>query len=612
MTQLLDYLSEKYHPQSIDEINRRLLELSSLFEISQILNESLELDHVLNNFLLIPMGRLMISRGAIFLKRNDEYQVQISKGIPSEYSQEAFPASETIPKKPCLISEFLSDNDPQSVSKRKTSAGRQGESEYQKIASHPLFIFARKAQLEFCVPFISKKQCIGIALFGPKLNKTKFSEEEINFLDSLAGIATSSIENALQVEKIKEINKQLDERIQELRTLFDIAQGLSATLEHAKILRLLVYALMGQMLVTKYAILLTRDSRLYIQENKGFNESVLESSLPQLFEMRLPQQAILVDELKDAALARNFRKNGIEVLVSMSHQNKLVGYILVGGRINRQKFTENDLEFLTTLVSQAVISLENARLFQETLEKQRIEEELNVARTMQQRLLPKSLPAIPGYDIYGMNIPSRQVGGDYYDVINIDDDHYALAIGDVSGKSVPAALLMANLQAALRVMIKQKIPLTEVVGNLNNLIFSNTDADKYITFFVGILDRSENRFEYVNAGHNPPLLYHPNGERELLEQGGIILGMLSNHNYQSAEIIFKPGDLFFGYTDGVNEAINPQEEEFGEERLIEVVRTHRKQSPQKIADAMWQSISTFSQNQLQEDDVTMLILKRHR
>lgn len=608
MTQLLDYLSEKYHPQSIDEINRRLVELSSLFEISQILNESLELDHILNNFLLIPMGRLMIARGAIFLRNNDEYRVQMSKGIPQEYSHETFPASETIPRKSCLISEILSNGKP--APNRKGKKQPLSKEERRQIAGHPLFSFAQKVRLEYCVPFVSKNRCIGVALFGPKLNNTKYSQEEIDFLNSLAGIATSSIENALQVEKIKEINKQLDERIQELRTLFDIAQGLSATLEHSKILRLLVYALMGQMLVTRYAILLARDKELYIQENKGFNEAVLESSLSKLSRANLPQQAILVSELKDASLSNSLRSDGIEVLVSMRHQNKQLGYIMLGSRINRQEFTENDLEFLSTLVNQAVISLENARLFQETLEKQRIEEELNVARTMQQRLLPKSLPPIAGYTIYGMNIPSRQVGGDYYDVIKIDEDRYALAIGDVSGKSVPAALLMANLQAALRVMIKQKIPLTEVVGNLNDLIFSNTDADKYITFFVGILDRRENRFHYVNAGHNPPLLCHPNGEIELLEEGGIILGMLSNFAYRSAEICFEPGDLFFGYTDGVNEAINLREEEFGEERLTEIVKTRRTDSPRTIADVMWQSILDFSQNQPQEDDVTMLILKR--
>ena len=588
MTQLLDYLSEKYKSESIDEINRRLLELTSLFEIGQILNESLELGHVLSNVLLIPMGRLMISRGTILLKKNEEYRIEMSKGIPSEYQNESFPSSDEMPKKSCLIKE------------------------HKKDSEHPIFKFAQKVNLELCIPFISHNRCLGLALFGPKLTQTTFSEEEINFLNSLASIATSSIENALQVEKIIEVNKKLDERIQELKTLFDIAQGLSATLEHSKILKLLVYALMGQMMITRYAILLKKNGDVYIQENKGLNESVVESISDKLLKIDTPDRAVLIKDLKDKPLSKTLLNNGVEALTPMVHQNKLLGYILIGSRLNQQQFSENDLEFLTTLVSQAVISMENARLFQETLEKQRIEEELNVARTMQKKLLPKSLPEIPNYDIYGFNIPSRQVGGDYYDVITIDENHYALAIGDVSGKSVPAALLMANLQAALRVMIKQSIPLAEVVSNLNDLIFSNTDSDKYITFFIGILNREENRFQYVNAGHNPPLLCHPNGEIELLEDGGIILGMIPNYTYQPGEIKFDAGDLFYSFTDGVNEAVDPNEDEFGNEKLVAVIKTHRKKSSQQIAEAMLESITKFSQNNLQEDDVTMLILKRNQ
>lgn len=587
MTQFIDYLSEKYQSESVDEINRRLLELTSLFEISQILNESLELEHVLSNVLLIPMGRLMIPRGTIILKKNDEYKIEMSKGLPLEHQDGAFPATGDMPKKSCLISES------------------------GKTFDHPIFQFAKSVNLELCIPFISQNRCLGLALFGPKLNRTKFSEEETDFLNSLASIATSSIENALQLDQIRDVNKRLDERIQELRTLFDITQGLSATLENSKILKLLVYALMGQMLITRYAILLKNENEFFIQENKGFTAEVIENFSNKLLEISVPERAIQTSDLTDSSLSGSLKKNGIEALAPMVHQNKLLGYILLGSRMSQQELTENDLEFLTTLVSQAVISLENARLFQETLEKQRIEEELNVARTMQKKLLPKTLPSIPNYDIYGINISSRQVGGDYYDVITIDDNHSALAIGDVSGKSVPAALLMANLQAALRVMIKQKIPLAEIVSNLNDLIHSNTDPDKYITFFVGILNRKENLFQYVNAGHNPPLLYRRNGNVEELDVGGIILGMLPRYAYQEGKIQFNPGDLFYSYTDGVNEAINPAEEEFGEERLRKVVTANRKKSSQKIAAAMLESIKTFAGNSPQEDDITMLVLKRN-
>lgn len=589
MAQLLDYLSEKYQPESIDEINRRLLELSSLFEISQILNESLELSHVLNNVLLIPMGRMMIARGVIILRENNHFNIQLSKGVPEEQMAKSFPALDF----------------PHQSFKVKELENRD--------SNEPFLQFCTAAKLELGIPFISQNRCLGVALFGTKLNHSEFSEEEIDFLNSLASIATSSIENALQLKKTIEINRQLDERIQELKTLFDIGQGLSATLEQSKILRLLTYAFMGQMLITHYAIFVKNEETLHIYENKGFTDSVMEGIAPGLLKIDVPETAISVSQLSGSATGKILQKNGVEVIVPMAHQNKLIGYILLGQRINKQPYGENDLEFLTTLVSQAVISIENARLFQETLEKQRLEEELNVARKIQKNLLPKTLPVIQFYDIFGINISSKQVGGDYYDLIPISEERYVFAIGDVSGKSVPAALLMANLQAALRVMVHQNISLPEVVSNLNDLIYSNTDPDKYITFFIGILDTKKNTFEYVNAGHNPPVFCHPDGTTENLDVGGIILGMMPNFTYPSATIELQKNDLILTYTDGVNEAINPddlEEEEFGEERLKDVVVKNRTKTSRGVAQAMLSKITEFSNNNLDSDDVTMLVLKR--
>jgi sigma-B regulation protein RsbU (phosphoserine phosphatase) len=589
MAQLLDYLSEKYQPESVDEINRRLLELSSLFEISNILNESLELSHVLNNILLIPMGRLMIPRGAIVLKENNHFNIELAKGTPIDEENRSFECIE-LPNTSFKIEDL----------DKKTAESR-------------IIKYAKLAHLEIAIPFISKNKCFGLALFGPKLSHKDFTEEEIDFLNSLASIATSSIENALQLKKTIEVNRQLDERIQELKTLFDIAQGLSATLEQPKILRLLVYAFMGQMLITRYSILLKIDNNYHIKENKGFTESILESICDKLTNISVSERAINVKDWNNHAIKKPLSALNVEVLIPMTHQSKHLGLILLGPRINGQPFTSNDLEFLTTLVSQAVISIENARLFQETLEKQRLEEELNVARQIQKNLLPKKLPTLPGYDIHAINISSKQVGGDYYDVIQLNENKFAIAIGDVSGKSVPAALLMANLQSALRVMIKQAISLSKIVSNINDLIYDNTDPDKYITFFMGILDTQQNNFEYVNAGHNPPFLWRKNGEIESLDVGGIILGMMPDYFYQSAIIGFAKEDMLITYTDGVNEAIDPNdpiEEEFGEERLKNVIKNNGQGMAKDLIDAVLENISKFTKNNLDSDDVTMLTLKR--
>jgi len=589
MTQLLDYLSEKYQPESLDEINRRLLELSSLFEISKILNESLDLSHVLNNILLIPMGRLMIPRGVIILKDNDHFNIELAKGIPVDEENRSFDCID-LPNTSFKI-----------------------EALDKKAAESGIIKYANSVHLEIAIPFISKNQCFGLALFGPKLSQKDFTAEEIDFLNSLASIATSSIENALQLKKTIDINRQLDERIQELKTLFDIAQGLSATLEQPKILRLLVFAFMGQMLITKYSILLKIDTHYQIKENKGFTESILESICDKLTNISVPDRAINVKDWDNDIMKKALLSLNAEVMIPMTHQSKQLGMILLGTRINGQPFTSNDLEFLTTLVSQAVISIENARLFQETLEKQRLEEELNVARQIQKNLLPKQLPTTPGYDIHAINISSKQVGGDYYDVIQLNQNKFAIAIGDVSGKSVPAALLMANLQSALRLMIRQNIALSSIVADINDLIHDNTDPDKYITFFIGILDTQKNNFEYVNAGHNPPFLLRTTGEIQSLDIGGIILGMMPRYSYQSASIKFNPEDMLITYTDGVNEAIDPKdpnEEEFGEARLKNVIENNGQGTAKDLINSVLESITEFTKNNLDSDDVTMLAIKR--
>ncbi len=589
MADLFEYLSEKYQPESIAEVNRRLLELSSLFEISQLLNESLELNRVLNNILFIPMGRLLISRGVVLLKIDSEYKTVMAKGIPNTLRD--FSISET----------DLPDD---------WATLQKAVSLHIEEENSPFNRFAREAGLNICIPFVSNNRLLGIMLFSKKMNRVDFKDEEIEFLTSLANLAATTIENALQLEEIKQINRRLDEKIQELNTLFDINRGLSATLNFDEILNLLGLTLRGQMQLTRYAILLKNADSLTVYENRGIALEKVNEICSHLQNIPTPSRAVPVRELNHKHFLQACADNQLSVLVPMEHQDVVLGYILLGKKITGEPYEDTDLEFLTTLVSQAVISLENARLFKETLEKQRLEEELNVARTIQKNLLPSSIPEIEGYEIVGMNHSSKQVGGDYYDVIRIDENHVALAIGDVSGKGVPASLLMANLQAALRVIIASQPDLADVVGQLNNLIYSNTGMDKFITFFLGVLDTSGHTLTYVNAGHNIPFLISDDGTIRMLDKGGLILGIMPDYQYQTETILLKKGDLLLCYTDGVNEAVNEADEEFGEPALRELLLNHRHKPIGQILDIIWKAIQQFSAGMPQADDVTMLGLRK--
>jgi sigma-B regulation protein RsbU (phosphoserine phosphatase) len=293
----------------------------------------------------------------------------------------------------------------------------------------------------------------------------------------------------------------------------------------------------------------------------------------------------------------------------MRIQNETRGVVALGDKITKADFQPEELAFLSTLGNLSIISIENARLFEETLEKQRLEKELLIAREIQQRLLPEQCPEIKNFEVAAYNLSSLQVGGDYYDVVRLDENRYAFCVADVSGKGAPAALLMSNLQASFHAILTVRPELPEIARKINNLIYRNTSFDKYITCFFGLLDTEKYQFISVNAGHNPPYLFHADKSFNLLSEGGLILGMMPDIEYKQEVSRLKPGDLILMYTDGVNEAMNRKNEEFGEERIEKCVQTNYTCSAHGLVEALTASLNDFCENTPQGDDITIVSLK---
>jgi len=566
-------------------LNAKLMELQALFEMSQILNSSLNLKSILDNMLLTPMGKMMISKGIILLNQKpDIFEVETLKGLP------------------------------------RTLIGKQVQIESDFIT--PIFVneinenwcqFFKNLGIVVLLPISSNKKNLGIIGFGGKIAGMGYLQAELDFLNSLSNIAATSIENGLIFQELNAVNRKLDRKNQELNTLFEIGKELNSTLDSAKILSLLLYAIMGEMVVNRCAVLLKQGQKMELYRSKGLGnidqeiQAVLDESLQKkLCHLGIP---LILNDLNSEDSFNSLVDINFQVLVPMRIQAENQGVIMIGPKIINQNFTDDELEFLYTLGNQAMISLENARLFEETLEKQKLEEELNIARDIQRRLLPKSLPELEHFEIVALNDSSRQVGGDYYDCIKIDDTSYAIAIADVSGKGAPASLLMSNVQASLHSLIGTDLVNTKMIQKINNLIYSNTSADKFITFFYGILDIEKFTYTSCNAGHNPPYLFHEDGSFQLLEQGGLLLGMFPDMKYEIEEVSLKPGDWLILYTDGVNEAINEQDEEFGTERIEMIVRKNMGNSAQEMLDALLFEIRAFANNVPQSDDITMVIIK---
>jgi sigma-B regulation protein RsbU (phosphoserine phosphatase) len=277
--------------------------------------------------------------------------------------------------------------------------------------------------------------------------------------------------------------------------------------------------------------------------------------------------------------------------------------------VNNIEYKDADIEFIYSVASLAIISLENRRLFIEALEKQKLEEELDLAREIQRNLLPQSIPVYKNFEIAAMNLSSKQVGGDYYDVIAIDENSCYIAIADVSGKGVPAALLMANIQAFLQVICRQNIPIAEATGLINDLISQNTSDGRFITFFWGIFNDISKEINYVNAGHNPPLLIR-DGKIIKLGVGGIILGVMKTvFPYKSEIVKLRTGDVLILFTDGISEAMNKQDEEFSDKILEELALSIANENSNEILNKIKNEVQKFTAGTLQSDDMTMVVVK---
>jgi sigma-B regulation protein RsbU (phosphoserine phosphatase) len=473
--------------------------------------------------------------------------------------------------------------------------------------------FFMKFGIQLLVPLVSSTRTVGMLCFGPKITNATYTASELEFLGSLSNIAATAVENGLIVDELRRVNRELDKKIQELNTLFDIGKELSATLDRDKIVALLTYAIMGELVVNRCAVFLRQGEVMQLVSDRGSQAGTLsihcQEGKPFLRRLCGTEKPFLVEECEDEGWRGVLGELGLALVAPMRYKEETRGVIGVGPKLAGAAFSEHDMEFLSTLGNYAMICLENARLFQEALEKQRMEEELAIARQIQQRLLPATVPTLPGFDLAGMNISSREVGGDYYDWIVFDARHCAVAIADVSGKGAPAALLMANLQASLRALAVAHGNVSEMVARINNLIHASTDLSKFITFFYAELDLEEKRLTYCNAGHNPPLLLRVDDTVETLETGGLILGMMRDVPYEVASVTLRPGDVLLMYTDGVSEALNGAEEELGEERLVAALREFRSLPAAEMVNRIYESVRAFSGDMPQSDDLTMVALR---
>lgn len=535
---------------------------------------------MLNHFLLTAMGKLFCTRSILLLKQDENiYQVQSVRGLGSELLSQQFRV-----QKPSKGLVYLTN----------------GKKQYNKSINR-----LKKEKIDFIIPLLSKNNVLGIVGLG-RMQKKKLNSQESTYLKSLVNIASTAIEQKLGIDRLSMANRQLDRKIHELNTLFDLGKEFNIIFDRDKLIKLFTLSLMGQIGASQYAICIKErnemkvvSSRLLKPLDKRIIGILCDVNTPTL----IPSPKIKTN------ISNQLIGYGVKVLIPMMLHSEIRGVLALGKKMNGEEYTQSDLEFLFSLSHLVIISLENSRLFAEAIEKQKMEDELLIAREIQKGLLPAKLPEFPNYDIAAINISSKQVGGDYYDVIKLSEDKFIIAIGDVSGKGTPASLLMANLQAMIRALVPLGLSLSELTKRVNDLIYESTGNDRFITFFWSAVDPANNTLNYVNAGHNPPILLRKNGSIERLEIGGLLLGVMKTVTpYQEGNVHLNNGDTLILFTDGISEAMNDRGVEYGEEKLLTVIQSNQYEKAGTLLNRIVESVQEYS-GAYQSDDITMVVVK---
>ncbi len=440
-----------------------------------------------------------------------------------------------------------------------------------------------KFKVAAVLPLIDKSY-LGL-LVGEKFDGSDYSSIDIIMLQIYMQLLDNAYQSFLNQKKEKELSFELNNRVLQLNSLIDTGIEISKLQNSESLLELALAR----------AVSLTNASA-------GCLEITSESSGDTnfVFPPMIDMKQVAVSENK---ITSEFTYADIFYRFTLSDKESREGVV---------PFDTTDEILLDAFARQVYAALENEFLLKEAVEKENFERELSVAASIQQRIIPETLPQIDGFDIAGINIPSKEVGGDYYDTIKLNDGRFALIMADVAGKGVPASLLVSTLNASLSAYLDMNTPLDDMAVKINTVIYQASTSDKFITFFMAILNPQTGELDIVNAGHNPMLLLRKNGDLVKLEAGGVAFGMFDmGLPFATSKDKMEKGDRLLLYTDGIPEAMTIEEEEYSDERLEDFFKNNLTGTSKEFIDIIVKDVKGFAGNAPQSDDITALYLIRN-
>ena len=402
--------------------------------------------------------------------------------------------------------------------------------------------------------------------------------------------------------RLKETEQQLFSKKLEIESLLEITKAINNNLEQSALYRIFEFILRAQMGIKKLCLFIktTNDPEWCIgccYGVKGLESFNVEESLIKL-ENITPANKFPDDKIKE-----------FQIIIPVYHNEKQLAYSLVGREKNEKLLNEEETKFIQTITNIVAVAIENKELFKEQLKRERFMRELEVAAQMQAMLVPEVFPDKEFIEMAATYLPQQEVGGDYYDYFEINEDEIAFCIADISGKGIAAAILMSNFQANLRALIRQNLPLKEMIIQLNEIMVKITRGERFVTFFIGIYNKKTRKLRYINAGHNPQFAISE-GEAYEMQKGSTIIGMFEElPSIAYDEIELKKGTMIVQYTDGLTDLESESGERFELERLLAFSKENHHLSAEAFKNNLLKSLYNFKRNKPFNDDITMFILK---
>ncbi|HVO50505.1 MAG TPA: GAF domain-containing SpoIIE family protein phosphatase [Thermoanaerobaculia bacterium] len=486
----------------------------------------------------------------------------------------------------------------------ETLASRVGASPRaaaEPLAPSDLALLFGDGRAPFAIPILAQEDTLAFLVLAE-------APEDPTGFASVTAHAAWLLDAVRMAATVQKADFELKYRVWELQSLYDVGLSIARTLD--------LETLADDVLMTSVSLLNARSGSLLVRAQKDegfFAKHVGEPLLAADTLYEVPAEPVLANTresrpafLKDAPAEKL-------LLVPIAVEGRPLGVLVVADKETRgggvDDFTAADVRVASLFANQAAIALENARLHREAVEKEKMEREMELAASIQKTILPETLPEVPGLLLAGGNRPTKQVGGDYFDVYPLPGGLTALCVADVSGKGVPAALLVSTVHACLHLLVPTlSADLPALVARVNRHLVGFSSTRKFATLFVAVFDPASGLLRYVNAGHNPGLWLSASGAC-LLPSGGVPVGMLADAVHREAAVTLGRGDTLLLYSDGITEALNREDEEYGMERLTQLALDGRGEPPAELSRRIFGAVSDFTAGVAQYDDQTVLIAR---